>query len=317
MKPTLKIALFFALLNAAFCAAPSHAQQPATRVLAPQIARDAMPKNAISLRWQKLPRGAYRLPLALHVFCVPKGHSKERAMMLAEKKTGPVTRADISGGPSVEPSPFYLDLWAQSDAKNWRRINRISFVETKDVQEIALRWLEPRSKTGPFLALHFGFTHWHEWQTFTFDKGWTQPPYQRVFEWGGESGSGNSVRFDQVENGRMIVVEKEYEYQGDIEKTSESVYRWNGREWLDATQKYFLIAGTFTTRREAQSWYDAKKMNGWGEILRSNDYPKLRPGYFIVVLERFATLQEANSRAAEIRKSAPPYNFQTYVRRAL
>ena len=169
MKSTLKVALFFALLNAAFCAMPSRAQQPATRVLAPQVARDAMPKGAISLRWQTLPRSAYRLPLALHVFCVPQGHSKEREQMFGEKQTGPVTRADISQGPSVEPSPFYLDLWAQSDAKNWRRINRVAFTQTKDVQEIALRWLDPRRKTGPFLALHFGFTHWHEWQTFTFD----------------------------------------------------------------------------------------------------------------------------------------------------
>ena len=111
----------------------------------------------------------------------------------------------------------------------------------------------------------------------------------------------------------MIVVEDGYEPN----KETKSVYRWNGREWLDASRKYFLIAGTFKTRREAQAWNDGKEMIGWGEILRSDDYPKLRPGYFIVVLERFKTLQDANARAAEILKATPPHNFKTYVRRAL
>lgn len=313
MKLSLKVALVFTLLVAAFGAAPSRAQSAKVRVLAPRVARVAMPKSAISLRWEVLPRDAYRTPLALHVFCVPKGHSKERETMFGEKKTGSVTRADISDGPSVEPSPFYLDVWAQDGAKNWRRLNRVPFVETKDVQEIALRWLDPKSKTKPFLALHFGFTHWHDWETFTFAHGWTQPSYQRTFNWGGEGGSGVSVRFDQTQNGRMIVVENDYE----DDKTSKRIYRWNGREWLDATQKYFLIAATFKTRHEAQAWYDREKMDGWGEILRSGDYPKLRPGYFIVVLERFKTLKDANARAAEIRHDASPYNFQFYVRRAL
>ena len=110
-----------------------------------------------------------------------------------------------------------------------------------------------------------------------------------------------------------MIAETGYEMSDDgtKQKDSHGLYRWNGREWSDATQKFFLIGATTRTRAEAEKWRDSK---GWGEVLRSDDYPNLKAGYYLAVLERFRSLPEANERANEVRKNN---KMDVYVRRAL
>ena len=268
---------------------------------APAIVRQTMPQGAISLRWQRVDK------VWLHIYCKPSGRSDEAVNILGiEKKTGPITREEIIPVPAIKLSPFWLDVW-QNAAQKWQRLSSAGYMQDKDVNEIVLRWLDPKNKTGPIVLLNCGFTHWHEWDVFTYAKGWQQTPAQQTFFWGGEGGSGISQRFDQTRNGKTVIIENEYE--GD--KTSTNLYRWNGREWNDATQKYFLIGATEKTKAEAEKWLNEK---GWGEVVRSDDFPNLKAGYYIVVLERFRVLKEANERARLLKKENA---METYVRRAL
>lgn len=272
----------------------------------PGIVRQSMPPGAISLRWQKQPI-SQTAAVWLHLYCKPSGRSDEAADMLGlEKRTGPITREEIRPVPGIKSSPFWLDVW-QNTSQKWQCVSSARFMQDKDVNELVLRWIDPKNRTGPIVLLNFGFTHWHEWGVITYAKGWRQTPAHQTFFWGGEGESGIFQRFDQTRNGRTVIVETDYE--GD--KKSTNIYRWNGHEWNDATQKFFLIGATTRTRAEAEKWRDTK---GWGEVLRSADYPNLKPGYFIAVMERFCSLKEAEERERFLKK----YNkIDAYVRRAL
>ena len=260
---------------------------------APELAEKQMPAGAISLRWQQLPTGA-NSSVWLHLYCVPKGRAPELKGMGIEK-SGPITRADIFVGPSLIESPFWLDIFADTGAK--RRLNSVKFEETQDVSQIVLRWLEPQKRRGPVLLLEFGYTHWHEWQSFTFADGWNRPAHWQRFLYGGEGEIYNSLRFDRTDGqGRLIVTENEGRENGR-ERTN--IYRWNGREWDDETLKYFVVGASLPTKSAAEQF--AKK-RGYGEVLRSDDYPKLRPGYWIWVANRSRTQAEASEVAQEIKR---------------
>ena len=268
---------------------------------APAIVLQTMPQDAISMRWQMLDT------FWLHLYCKPTARSDEAVNMLGiEKKSGPITREEIMPVPGIKSSPFWLDVWQNSKQK-WQRLSSARYMQDKDVNEIVLRWLDPKTKRGPILLLNSGFTHWHEWDVFTYAKGWQQTPAHQTFGWGGEGESGITQSFDQTRNGQTVIVENEYE----DDKISTHLYRWNGHEWNDATQKYFLIGATKPTKAEAEKWLNEK---GWGEVLHSDDFPNLKAGYYIVVLERFRSLSEANERARLLKKDNA---MDAYVRRAL
>lgn len=273
---------------------------------APANVRQTMPQDAISLRWQKQ-SVSQTDAVWLHLYCKPSGRSDEAAKMFGlEKRSAPITREEITPMPGIKTSPFWLDVW-QNSAQKWQRLSSARYMQDKDVNEIVLRWLDPKAKTGPILLLNSGFTHWHEWDVFTYANGWQKTPAHQTFFWGGEGGSGISQRFDQTRNGRTVIVETESE----DERESTHLYRWDGREWNDATQKFFLIGATTRTRAEAEKWRDEK---GWGEVLRSDDFSNLKAGYYIAVLERFRSLKDANERARLLKKDNA---MEAYVRRAL
>ena len=251
-----------------------------------------MPARAISLRWQKLPTDQ-KNAVWLHIYCVPKGRAPELKELNA---TGPITRNNITPGPSLLPSPFCLDIFADSAAN--KRLNSVKFEETQDVGNIVLRWLEPAKRRGPVLLLNFGFTHWHEWQTFTFARGWNDAAHRQTFFYGGEGDIYNFLRFDQTDaQGRLIVTEEEGRATG---KERINIYRWNGREWDDKSLKYFVVGASVKTKSAADA---VLKERGYGEITRSDDYGKLRPGYWIWVAGRFRTSAEAQEIAREIVKN--------------
>jgi hypothetical protein len=267
-----------------------------------------MPKGAISLRWQKLETREVAGPVWLHLYCVPKGHSDELQSMLDIKRSGPVLREHITTGPSLKPSLFWLDVFRMQGKSGWQRLNSVTFTQSKDVQEIVLRWLDAKQRSGPVLALHFGYTHWHDWEVLTFPRGWQQKAYHQTFFWGGEGEIGVLQRFDRTDaRGRLLISETEFS-EGNKQRTYG--YRWNGREWQDTTQKYFVVGLSSRTLREAES-FAVKR--GYGEVLFSSHYPRLQPGYYVWVAGRYRTRREANEQVAALRQNG----VTAYVRRAI
>lgn len=268
-----------------YCCAVLLLTSLAAHAATPLGALKLMPAKAISLRWQKLPTDQ-KSAVWLHIYCVPKGRDPQLKNMGVDK-TGPITREDITPGPSLVPSPFWLDIFADANAN--QRLNSVKFEESQDVQDIVLRWLEPKARRGPIVLLKFGFTHWHEWQTFTFAQDWTKPAHLQTFFFGGEGDIYNWFYFDRTgAQGRLIVAEEEGSENG---KERTNIYLWNGREWDDKTLKYFIVGASVKTKSAAD---EILRKRGYGEVLRSNDYPKLRPGYWIWVTGRFRTRAEAD-----------------------
>lgn len=268
----------------------------AAHAATPSGALKLMPQKAMSLRWQKLPTDA-KNAVWLHIYCVPKGRDPQLKNMGIEV-TGPLTREDISTGPSLVTSPFWLDIFADSGAK--RRLNSVKFEGNKDVQDIVLRWLEPKARRGPVVLMKFGYSHWYEWQTFTFARGWSEPAHAQTFYYGGEGGIYNDLRFDRTDaQGRLIVVENE---GLENDATRINTYRWNGREWDDKTLKYFVVGASVKTKSAAEEIAHRK---GYGEVLLSDDFPKLRAGYWIWVLGRFRTKAEAGDYLKITDKTTP------------
>lgn len=284
--------------NAAVTAAETTQQKSA-----PAATLHLMPKGAISLQAQsfKLPSGE----VLLHLYTVPSGHSPEVEYTIGEKRTGPVTREHITTGPSLNPSRFWLDVFSKN-GNALKRLNSVPFIQGKDAQEIKVRWLQPAKKQGPVILMHFGFTHWHEWVVIAFPQGFSGASTVQEFFWGGEGETGVTQKFDKTDGaGRMMVKEEEYE-EGRTTKTD---YYWDGVEFFNKKTPYFVIGATTKTRAEAEAWIGKNKQ---GYVRPSGHYKNLKPGFFIVLLNRFATLKEANDFAAGCRKE----KIDCYVKRA-
>ena len=270
---------------------------------APQAALGAMPKGAISLQTKTfaLPSGE----VLLHLYTVPAGHSPEVEYTIGAKRTGPVLREHISTGPSLLQSRFWLDVFSKNGAQ-LRKLNSVPFIENKDAVEIKLRWLQPAKKQGPVILMHFGFTHWHEWVLIAFPQGFSGASTVQEFFWGGEGEIYNTLRFDKTDNyGRMIINEEEGDEKGIRHRT----YRWDGVEFAQPDLPYFVIGQTPKTKAEAEMWIGKNKV---GSVRPSGHYKNLKPGYYIVLLNRFDTLKEANAFAAGCRKE----KIDCYVKRA-
>jgi hypothetical protein len=283
---------------------------PAQAGNVPAEVLSSMPKGAISLQWRQINTNEATGPLWLHLYCIPKGYAAEFPDPDI-KRSGPVKREHITSGPSLKTSPFWLDIFrpratkANTKSKGWQRLNSVRFEQSKDLQEIVLRWLQPKTRSGPVLALHFGYTHWHEWVVLTFPRGWTQQTYVQTFLWGGEGETGVLQRFDRTDaKGRLVIAETEI----NGEKKQTYLYRWNGFEWQDPAQKYFLIGASTKSRSEAEAVF---ARHGFGEVLWSNHYPRLRAGYYLWVAVRFRSLDEATQRQRALKQN----KISTYVQR--
>jgi hypothetical protein len=135
---------------------------PAGAAQAPSEVLGLMPRGAISLQWRKLETREAAGPVWLHLYCVPKGHADELQSMLDIKRSGPVKREHITTGPSLKPSPFWLDVFRAPGQSSLQRLNSVKFSQSKDVQEIVLRWLDTKPQSGRFwrctLAIRTGTT---------------------------------------------------------------------------------------------------------------------------------------------------------------
>ena len=245
------------------------------------------------LRTQTLEMGATtRLELSV----VPAGRDPQaREFLGLDAVSGPITRGEIGRGADfLLPSPFTLVL-SQRENGIWKRVNTARFTQTKDVVEIIPRWLDVKRKRGPVLLLHFGYTHWHEWEVFAFPDGLGGRVHHQTFGFGGEGQNYVFQNFSSSDaRGLLQVREESSDENGAI---SRAVYHWNGHEFLDSSAPYFVIVGSYATREKAEA------SEAPGEIVPSGWYPKLQANLFIVINGRFATARDAELGVAQLKQA--------------
>jgi hypothetical protein len=74
-------------------------------------------------------------------------------------------------------------------------------------------------------------------------------------------------------------------------------------EFKDSSRPYFVIAATVKTRTAAAEFIRKHKLNLCeSEVRPSGHYPKLRAGYYIVILARLENQTEAAKIAVDYQK---------------
>jgi hypothetical protein len=260
-----------------------------------------MREGGISLRFWTAKIGPKQGDVLLHLYVVPTGK-------LGGEK-GAVTREDITSGTSIEDSPLFLDLFVREEGK-LKRLNSVQFIESGDVNQVVIKWLEPKQQRGAMVALRFGVGDVGNWVLIVFPKGLDKEPTVQVFGFQFDSEeSGVVTRFDSVDKRGFLSVKEEW-WKGKREGTR--THLWDGVEFKDRSRPYFVIAASLKTRAEAEEFMRTRKLKYGVEIRSSGHYPKLTAGYYIVIQGRFESQKEAAKAAAEYQKNG----ISCYVKRA-
>ena len=260
-----------------------------------------MPARAISLAFAEYPIGPNKQKVLVHAFATPFADRPKG------DGTGPYKREDYHAL-GVPRSRYFAEFFLR-ESGGLKRVNRVSFEEEDGITGIQLLWLEPKSKHTPIVALHIGVSHWQGWQMILFPDGVNGSAIRQRFLYGGEGDTSNTIDFMKVDRrGKMIV----HDDWSEGEKHGERTYLWDGVEFADRSRPYFMIAASLKTRGEAESFVETHQFLGDGDIRPSSHYPKLTPGYFVVIVSRFTTVQDANAQLKELRKQG----LDCYVKRA-
>jgi hypothetical protein len=285
-------------------------RQEAKMIALPAVARAKMTPKGISLR-----REVHTLagePILIHLWCVPKGYSMFFKDNFPEQAKKPITVEQISAGEVLERSPFYLDAFVKDEkTKNWQFASRATFETIGDAHEIQTRWLRVKEKKGPVFLLSFGMTHWMEWQVVTFPKGIRGAAFAQRFLYGGEGDSYVIQAFNKADAKGFLQVDEEGNDEGGGGKI-QAIYHWNGSRYVDEKAVYFLLG--VTTRSKATAEAARDKEGNDAEVIFTSDYPKLTPGYYAVLIERFQDKKTAEEIAAVRNKEDKKASL--YVRKA-
>lgn len=277
-------------------AAPAPAQ-----ALAPQATVAAMRPGGISLRWESRWLGPEPGDVFLHLYAVPVGRATESEDNRDSRSDAPIEREEITTDPSLLPSPFYLDLFARAPGGSLRRLNTLTFTEDKDVNRIVVKWVEPGRRRGPVLLLDFGEGQWREWIVVTFPQGLAAEPTVQRFLWGGEGEAVyNLLRFDSVDARGYLRIREDWREENG---SGTRFHTWNGFEFREPGARYFVIAASTKTRAEAEAFIRRERLQESAEVQPSDRYPRLKPGYFIVLLSRHSSLGEATAMAKSYQKN--------------
>jgi hypothetical protein len=254
-----------------------------------------MREGGISLRFWTAKIGPKQSDVLLHLYVVPKGK-------LGGAK-GPVTRDDLNSG--IEPSPFFLDLFMREQGQ-LKRLNSAQFLENMNAGDVKTLWLEPKQRRGPIIAMRFGVCDVGAWTLIIFPKGLSEEPIVQVFEY--SVVHDDPIQFfpcfDRVDKRGFLMVCEEW---SEGKKSGTRYHRWNGVEFKDRSRPYFVIAGSFKTRKAAEEFMRTRKLRYGVEIRSSGHYPKLTPGYYVVIQGRFESQKEAAKAAADCQKNGTPY----------
>jgi hypothetical protein len=277
---------------------------------APKEALAQMPRGAISLRYEVRDLGGERF--GIHHYVVPKGRNPAfENMRGSPPPTGPLTRVEITPGPILKSSPFYVDVYSLVNGKP-TRLHSVSYEDEGDLSAINVKYLQPKARRGPILLLECGYTHWKQWVLIIFPDGVRgKRSFVQEFLWGGEGETYILQKFEKTDaRGYLQVDEEARESEGDPIKRR--VYRWDGERFTDPQARWFVIAATSKKRSEMEDFRKRKVVVYGAEIVRSDRFPKLAPGLYVVVLGRYRTAAEARL-VAQTQKQA---GHDCYVKQA-
>jgi hypothetical protein len=277
---------------------------------APSAVRDGMPPGAISLRYETRELDGERV--GIHHYVLPKGrHPEYENLRGSPSPTGPITRDEITPGPILKESPFYVDVYSLAGGKP-TRLHSVTYNDEGDISALRVRYLRPKEKRGPILLLEGGYTHWKSWVLLIFPDGIRgKRATVQDFLWGGEGETYILQQFDTTDpRGFLQVTEEERESEADPIKRR--VYRWDGERFTDPEARFFVIAATSKKRAEMDDFLKRKVVVHGAHIVRSDRYPKLTPGLYVVVLGRHRTLAEAR----EMAKTQKQAGYDCYVKQA-
>ena len=129
--------------------------QEMSDVVAPSEVQSTMPPNAVSILFGKYPIGPDHQDVLVHVYAIPKSPKPRDSQ-------SPYTRDDFLKL-DVPKCQYVTDLLVRDNGK-LKRINQVMFKNTDGVNGIVVKWLEPKARRGPVIAIHTGYTHWLGWQ---------------------------------------------------------------------------------------------------------------------------------------------------------
>ena len=268
---------------------------------APTDVQATMRSGGISLQFGEVPIGQEHQKVLLHIYVVPGSQT-------AVGGHTPLRREEIVSGTSIVRSPFYADLLVREKGK-LKRLNTVSVTEDGDCR-VQLRWLEPKIRRGPVLLLRFGVGDEGEWHVFAFPDGIEQAATHQFFGFtADEENEGNTLDLDGVDSHGMMTVQEHW-WAG--KKRGMNRYPWDGVEFADRSRPYFVIAASVKTRAEAEAFVQRHKGLEESEIRPSSHYPKLTPGYFVVIANRLPNLKDAEEFARDQHKDGA----DCYVKRA-
>lgn len=276
----------------------------------PPEARAGMPKGAISLRYEVHDLGGEKF--GIHHYVLPKGRNPDfESMRGSPAPKGPITRAEITPGPILKNSPFYVDVYSLTGGKP-NRLHSVSYDDEGDISSLRVKYLQPKTKRGPILLLEGGYTHWKNWVLILFPEGVRgKRAFVQDYLWGGEGETYILQKFDKTDSRGYLQVDEE-ERESEADPIKRRVYRWDGERFTDPSARYFVIAATSTKRAEMEEFLKRKVVVHGAEIVRSDRFPKLTPGLFVVVLGRHRTL----AAAQEMVKTQKQAGYDCYAKQA-
>lgn len=291
------------MLLSGSCSAQEMPDLPA----APAAIQKLMPAHAISVLCGEFPIGPNGTKVLVHVYGALAAKSKSSSAV-ESPLDHPLNREDLLSSVPMPKCRFTVEFLEQKGS-TFNRLNSTAFNSVDPVNHIVIKWLDPKTHKGPVVAIHTGATHWLGWQLIIFPDGVYKPATLQYFGYGGERDAGNMVSLDQLDsNGQMTVHDKWYE----DDKAGERVHPWDGVEFADRSRPYFVILASLKTRAEADAFCEAyPSADGAPEVRPSSHYPKLKPGFYILIANRFDGINDAEGFAKELRKEG----IACYVRR--
>lgn len=279
-----------ALLSLAFAPCASTAAPPPTAV------STRMPAGAVSVRYETLQAGPDAL--AYHVFRQPRVRKA----------------SDLGAGP-LPFQPFFVDVFTVEGGKPVFRY-RARYEDEAEPESVTLRWLRPAEKRGPILLVSGGFTHWRRWVLVGLPDGPRTPrsAFTQEFLCGGEGETYLTQTFDRTDGRGQLLVSEEWGAEGRPPR--KRVYRWDGRRFSNLDEPFLVIAASAKTRDAVAKTFERvldKTKSDEPRVEPTANYPKLAPGLFVLILDRFRTAAAAEAFARRERAAG----IDCYVKRGL
>jgi hypothetical protein len=276
----------------------------------PSRVRSRMKPGGISLRFEK--RTLDGETVYLHHYVVPKGRSQDYETYTTQKPpSGPITRDEITPGPILKISPFFVDAFIEEGGA-WRQLHSLSYWDAGITDTILVKYLQPRLRHGPILLLSRRQPHYLGWILLGFPDGIRkEKSFVQQFVSFGEGDYYAMQKFEKTDPRGYLLVEEESR-EGEESQPQRVTYRWDGERFSDPQARWFVIAAASKRKEEMDAYLERKQLIGTVEVTRSDRFPRLAPGLWMVIIERCRT-QKAAIESVSLRRQA---GLDCYAKRA-